>query len=320
MHRVWAALAGVAPASGSALLALGYLATGNLVLLAGTGVGVAATVAGPVAVAERAHHAARTAVALRRRENRRRYDAHAARLNHDVFALLSHLTLVARSGAEPSAPPSGSAGIGIALAPGGAPVEGLPNWESAIRHLIVDPELAAAWRHATEATRAYATALDTTTEQIVDRVSAHVLEEYGFMTRLDGSRFRPSPWCDVGSLTSLLLDPGDAWATPEFARIEAAPEATPAASARYFVVSGERMVFGSRDDAEADPGRLARVVRTLAADRHVARLRAVAVDRERAATQAVAHFSELARRYSDRITLEGSFHGDCAACAGWRPR
>ena len=316
----WTLVLGVALGLLSGVLAGLAIAGGGLVALAVALGGFATLVlVGVVAVRESSRNEMRRARETIRRENRGRFDHHAERINREVLGRLAHAVLRVDPPRTADGPPTGPM-VSVAVDPDGSRIQSLPGWDDALVHLRADPEAANAYDTMVRAVGAYRAAREAAARVVVDHLASHVLSEYGFTTRLRGSRLDPPPWCDLPSLTGLLLSTEPGGDAPSLTRIALPGDGAPAAASGFYLLSGEAPILAVREAAESDPHRLQRVLEATLEAGVVVRRTTESAARERAAREAVDRFAEIARRYSDRVTVGAPFGGRCRVCAGWVPR
>lgn len=298
------------------LLGLYVRLPGNVAILAFGSVGLAAIITLSVTgwwLQDRSRE-------LRERSDRlrlgqERSGAHARRLNQDVFLYLPDVAFAELTSFEPERlHPAAALATGGGVASTG--LDHLPGWSCALNHMRADDELGPAWEELASRAGDRIAAQVEVHETVRDRLSAELLQEYGFETRLDGGRFAPAPWCDVSSLATLALRNPDAGAWGDFAELP--PRAHAAEPGPYSLLAGTVEILRARSREGADPHRLHRLVTQVLEEPGVRRAITRARHAEGRGTEALEEFRRTARRFRDRVSAEGSVPGTCSACRPWQ--
>lgn len=288
-------------------------------------VAIVATVAVPFIERVLSNAASRTDERIHQRdENRAQFAQHALELNSHAYQPMVGVVLQSPLENPPingRLDPPGGSGIQVRLPDNQQlPIEGLPNWQFAMDHMLANAHVRAAWDAATAKAGRYYELRESTFNKTVGRFRVLLREEYG-----PGMHFsntfsdHPVPWVDPEGLSYFVIGRRGPLNRREFFNPGGSSPDVDENQPRQ-ITTGSGYYLWGRNAREAEPTRLQGVFDAVWADSELSAAAEATAHADREAKGALADLSERIRIYSNWILLSKTFEGECGVCRTWIPR
>lgn len=197
----------------------------------------------------------------------------------------------------------------------GEPIDGLPNWDYALTHLLQEPGTGGRWKEVERAFGAYKQAAREWDTEFTSQLTTQIEAELG-------------PGWEAGKPWGRHIP--ERGFDPELVRqvVRWGEDGTPLSPLN--VGPSGRNLFGiglatgtgffAKSGATLQPAKVEKITSVLVADESLSRLRRIEDDSaESAASKLLALRSDL-KLFAERVHLSGRLPGDCAVCAPLQPR
>jgi hypothetical protein len=198
----------------------------------------------------------------------------------------------------------------------GEPVDSMPNWEFARKHLLQEPETGILWKQVESAITAYREAYGKWETRFQELLSTLIKEQLGegFLPGKPWGKAAPARGYDPDTIRTTVR-----WAeqgTPH-------PAPTPGPAGQGITglsLGGQGVGFFAKDPTILKPEQIEVILRKLELDETLTTLRGAEDEAKECADTVLVPARESLRIYAERVHLSGRLAGMCDVCAPLVPR